>query len=605
MKLKKVEFINYKSISNGTLDIENDITCLVGINESGKSNILLALEKAGIDKELTATEYSRHSDDYGISNKTPELKMWFEPTNEEKEEIKGMFGHDNISTIVLTKIGNNYRLDYPQVDYEKSGFVEEQQRTYDEIQQTDEQELEYSEDTEEEINEIDEQEIRNKIIEELKNYIPRFLRFDSVAFNEYFLPENSEVQISQFIADPNGMKPVKNLLLLGGISNFSILQATDENQRIIRDKILGQASKKINKEILRAVWPIESVEIDLSAESDILKIRVKEKGRTSPFKPGERSRGLQWALAFNIYFLAETKDELQESVLLIDEPGIFLHVDAQNNLLKQTFPQISNNGNQIIYTTHLPYLIDSRYPERIRILEKRDEDTIIGNKAWSEGEFGKIPEPVKTALGLRWAELFNLTTKNIIVEGPSDQIILRHLHALFGEDENINFLPAYGYRKFPSVLANIKIEEKQGFGIVDGDTDIERIREKCRLVSVDEGAVENIPSLVEDNKIISIEDLLPEDIFREAVFKVYEIESKRRRNCSLAKEEIPTNYPRVKVLEDFFARKFRASKHKLMKMDIARAISNILNNAQNTQDKKWEIAKVFVEKIEKKVVTAS
>jgi len=45
MKLRKVEFIKYRSISGGMLDIENDITCLVGINESGKSNVLFALEK--------------------------------------------------------------------------------------------------------------------------------------------------------------------------------------------------------------------------------------------------------------------------------------------------------------------------------------------------------------------------------------------------------------------------------------------------------------------------------------------------------------------------------------------------------------------------------
>ncbi len=80
---------------------------------------------------------------------------------------------------------------------------------------------------------------------------------------------------------------------------------------------------------------------------------------------------------------------------------------------------------------------------------------------------------------------YNLAEKNVVVEGPSDQIILRHVHSLFGKDEEINFLPAYGYYKFPSVLANIKIEEKLGFGLTDGDTDIDKIREKCTIVSID------------------------------------------------------------------------------------------------------------------------
>lgn len=603
MKLRKAEFINYKSISGGVLDIESDITCLVGINESGKSNVLFALEKADTDEELTAAEYSRHSADYGSDENSPELKLWFEPINDELGELKKIFGHNEISTILLTKIKNEYRLDYPKIEYEKSSFADgeaEKSKIAEEPQPQETQNAENKEDEEEDEEINEEEEIRGKVIEELKNYIPRFLRFDSVAFDEYFLPENGEVQISQFMANPDEMRPVKNLLALGGISDFNVLQANDENQRIKRDKLLGTASQKINKEILRLVWPVESVEVDLSAESDILKIRLKEKGKTSPFKPMERSRGLRWALAFNIYFLAETKDELQESVLLIDEPGIFLHIDAQNNLLGQTFPEISGKGNQIIYTTHLPYLIDSRFPERIRVLEKKDEDTIIGNKAWSEGEFGKIPEPVKTALGLRWSELFNLTEKNVVVEGPSDQIILRHAHSLFGNDEAINFLPAYGYPKFPSVLANIKIEEKLGFGLIDGDADLEKVREKCSVVSIQNDEVENIPTLVSNKNIITTEDVLPEDIFREAVFSVYKIECERRKNCSLSKEEIPMEYPRVKKLEEFFAKKFKAKKHKLAKMEIARAVADVLNDKKNAKGEKWKITKTLIEQIEKR-----
>lgn len=600
MKLKKVQFIKYKSILGNILDIENDITCLVGVNESGKSNILFALEKADIGEELTATEYSRHSPNYGSNENFPELKLWFEPTNEELDDLGRMFGHTNISTILLTKIKNEYRLDYPNIDYEKSSFMNEEADESGTKDESSSPEIQ-SDAKNRENNGIDEQKIRAELIEELKNYIPHFLRFDSVDFNEYFLPESGEVQISQFMANPDEMRPVKNLLALGGINDFNILQANDENQRIKRDKLLGTASQKINNEILRLVWPIESVEVDLSAETDILKIRLKEKGKTSPFKPAERSRGLQWALAFNIYFLAETKDELQESVLLIDEPGIFLHIDAQNNLLSQTFPEISGKGNQIIYTTHLPYLIDSHFPERIRILEKKDENTIIGNKSWSEGEFGKIPEPVKTALGLRWSELFNLNEKNVVVEGPSDQVILRYIHYLFGKDEQVNFLPAYGYQKFPSVLANIKIEEKLGFGLTDGDTNLKKVREKCAKVSIQEEEVDSISTLVNNRDVITIEDILPEDIFREAIFSVYKVECERRKNCSLAKEEIPTELPRVGRLEEFFAKKFKAKKHKLAKMEIARAMANLLSGKQQTiTSKKWKIAKTLIEQIEMK-----
>src|SRR3989338_3805942 len=433
MKLTKVEFINYRSISEDALDIEHDITCLVGINEAGKSNTLLALEKADPDEELTVAEYSRHSEGFGDPDNSPELRLWFEPDKAEVAGLKEIFG-ENISTLVLVKTTDGYRVDFPAIDYKKSKFYAPQAPTEGTETQTENLEL-----TDEAT-----QGIRKKVIEGLEqNYIPRFLRFDSVNFNEYFLPQNGEVLISQFIAKPDSMKPIKNLLVLGEITDFSVLQANDENKRLIRDTLLNNASKKINEEILRVVWPVESVEVRLSAEGDILKIRLQEKDKTSPFRPDERSRGLQWALAFNIYFLAETKDELQQAVLLIDEPGIFLHIDAQKKLLEKTFPKINESGNQI-------------------------------------------------------------------VEGPSDQIILRAVHGVFGKDTTIGFLPAYGYKKFPSVLAIVQIEEKQGFGIVDGDENLETLRKKCATVSIPEDRMDTIPTLTNNPAIITIEDILPE-----------------------------------------------------------------------------------------------
>ena len=61
------------------------------------------------------------------------------------------------------------------------------------------------------------------------------------------------------------------------------------------------------------------------------------------------------------------------------------------------------------------------------------------------------------------------------------------------------------------------------------------------------------------------------------------------------------DFPRVKNLEDFFAEKFRAKKHKLVKIDVARTIADILRkNEQNGHDEKWIASKMLIDKIEKK-----
>ena len=612
MRLLKVEFMNFRSISEGELDIEEDITCLVGVNESGKSNLLVALEKADKKNSFSSDDYSRHLDDYCENSKLPELKLWFSPRQSERKIIQDLLGHERIDTLLLVKSKNEYRLDFPEINYEKSTIkifknIETPNSTTPNIAVTNvikqnitPQTTDLPPSIEESDKTIDEPAVRKNIIDELLKYLPNIIRFDSVDFEEYYLPGNGEVQISAFITDPDKQKPVKNLLNLGGISDFQQLTAENDSKRINRDKLLNVATQKINKEILRQVWPIESVELDLAGDGDILKIRIKEKGKTSPFKPNERSRGLQWALAFNIYFLSERKNAIKNTVVLIDEPGIFLHINAQEKLLKETFPKIVEEGNQIIYTSHLPYLIDSSYPERIRILEKEDEDTKIGNKAWSTSEFGKIPEPVRTALGLRWSEILRLTEKNVIVEGPSDQIILRRLFELFGEKQDISFLPAYGYEKFPSVLANIKIEARKAFAILDGDVDLDEIRRVCKIVSIEPDTIDNLPSIIDNKKIITIEDLIPENVFRSAVFYVYSPICSRRRNCKLEEAEIPVIHPRVNNLKDFFKKKFNSNSHDLLKMDISRAVVTIMKDIKVENDGKWDLPRKLVQEINKK-----
>ena len=293
---------------------------------------------------------------------------------------------------------------------------------------------------------------------------------------------------------------------------------------------------------------------------------------------------------------------MTNSILLIDEPGIFLHIDAQKELLEQTFPEMNKTGNQIIYTTHLPYLIDSRFPERIRILSKNEKNKVqteIGNKAWSRSEFGKIPEPVKTALGMKWTELFNFSNKNAIVEGPSDQIILRSFLKLFQKEGEIEFLPSYGVKKIPSVLAIAKVEEKKAFGLYDGDQDMVKAREKCAIGSIPGNAIETIPVIVDAPEIITIEDTIPPEIFKEAIFNVYESVCSRIRNCELTLDEIPAEYPRVKTVEEFFKNKFKRTGHKLLKIEVARAISGLVDVLKIKKgDAKWEIARKLVEGID-------
>ena len=70
------------------------------------------------------------------------------------------------------------------------------------------------------------------------------------------------------------------------------------------------------------------------------------------------------------------KGRLREAcVILLDEPGLHLHPDAQKDLLRRL--EHYAKGNTLLYTTHLPFMIDLNHPERIRVLEETDDDGIV------------------------------------------------------------------------------------------------------------------------------------------------------------------------------------------------------------------------------------
>jgi predicted ATP-dependent endonuclease of OLD family len=66
----------------------------------------------------------------------------------------------------------------------------------------------------------------------------------------------------------------------------------------------------------------------------------------------ERSRGFRWFFSFYVTFAADTIDgPAANAILLLDEPGLYLHIQSQKDLLTQWEKDFSN---QIIYTTHSP-----------------------------------------------------------------------------------------------------------------------------------------------------------------------------------------------------------------------------------------------------------
>ncbi len=144
---------------------------------------------------------------------------------------------------------------------------------------------------------------------------------------------------------------------------------------------------------------------------------------TVPFD--ERSRGFVWFFSFYAYFSNITEDPQRNTILLLDEPGLSLHATAQADVLAFIEHKLAPK-HQVIYTTHSPFLIDPRRIDRVRTVSDLDDHgTVVsaeGHKTDSETMF-----PLRAALSYELAQAFVTGPHCLLVGWPSD---LLYLHLL-------------------------------------------------------------------------------------------------------------------------------------------------------------------------------
>jgi predicted ATPase len=142
----------------------------------------------------------------------------------------------------------------------------------------------------------------------------------------------------------------------------------------------------------------------------------------------ERSGGLKYFLSYYIQYRSHEPHESKSEILLMDEPDAYLSSQAQQDLLKvfNLFANPEQNSHlkrpiQVIYVTHSPFLIDKNHAERIRVLQKGNEDE--GTRVVKD--FAKNHyEPLRSSIGAYVGETTFIGNCNLMVEGISDQILI-------------------------------------------------------------------------------------------------------------------------------------------------------------------------------------
>jgi hypothetical protein len=175
-----------------------------------------------------------------------------------------------------------------------------------------------------------------------------------------------------------------------------------------------------------------------------------------------RSSGFQWFFSFLAAFSA-FENATNRVIILLDEPGLSLHGDAQKHLLRFIFDRLGHS-QQVIYTTHSQHMIDPTAYDKLRAVEDRatrsnpDIGTSVRPVRFAFDRDTLLP--VQAALGHQITErMFSDENRHLLLESGTDLIVLNEFSRYLerqgraGLDPSLAILPVGGIEQIPAFIA--------------------------------------------------------------------------------------------------------------------------------------------------------
>jgi predicted ATP-dependent endonuclease of OLD family len=556
MKLKSVEIKKYKSFEESQkFEIEDDITILVGMNESGKTSALEVIAKTNYFQEDESFKLNK-THDYPRKQKKKADKSGiileaiictYEIDKDLIQKIETDIGKDTLGSTefnVTTKYNNSNSWSIIKINRKK--FIENITSKLDisskalnnkleKIQTKEDLEALKTEYSDEKyttgLQEFDKYfenkwKWSNDSISEyvsrvyLKPNKPKFLYYD-----EYFsLPSRISIEKLEN-SNLDELKTAKALFELADINTSEILESDDFEDFIAE----LEATEAIISEELFKYWATNknlhiTFQIDKKEDTDannntrivehILDIRVKHKGVSLPLK--NRSKGFNWFFSFLVWFKRIQEDKNSNYILLLDEPGLNLHASAQADLLR--FIEDLSDDYQIIYSTHSPFMIASDSLNRVRTVLETDKGSVISDSIQE-----KDPDtlfPLQASLGYDIAQNLFVSKKNLLVEGVSDLIILTAISGILESvnrehlRDDITIVPTGGLEKVATFISLLRGSKLEIACLLDSYTDAKGKAKMDKMIAekiIHKNKIRFFDEFLEDFTKADLEDLFVKD----------------------------------------------------------------------------------------------
>ena len=344
MKLQRIRVQNYKCIDDtGWVEID-DLTCLIGKNEAGKTVLMKALERLNPahdgDGFTPYDDYPRREwpeyQDRHETDPDPVITAAFGLADDEREQLREHGADAPDGTVRVTR-------DYAN---ELHWELEVDAETVD-----------------------DADAVGNEVLAPslpVFHYVGEYKTLDGEIDVDSFVDRREQGALTE------SDQVFESLLSVAGL-DADDLRERDDWRRTLTE--LETASSEITRSVTRYWSQADDLEIDLRSVGGngdrTFEIRVENPHHGVTVEFDRRSMGFRWFFSTfcTVYDLRQTDGDV---VLLLDEPGLHLHPKAKQEFLQFLETEFAT-GNVLMYSTHSPFMIDINDAHRTKMVSKDPE----------------------------------------------------------------------------------------------------------------------------------------------------------------------------------------------------------------------------------------
>lgn len=313
------------------------------------------------------------------------------------------------------------------------------------------------------------------------------------------------------------------------------LHAAGEHET--RNQLANRAGAVVTGE-LRRLWKDRQLKVRFSPDAQHLDTFVADPNSVYDVEVNlnERSRGLKWFFSFYIAFSADTSEggSADNAILLLDEPGLYLHALSQADLLRHFSADFTN---QIVYTTHSPFMVPTENLDAIRTVNiAQDAGTTVTDTPTGDS---RTLFPLQMALGFSLSQSLFVGPDNLIVEGVTDFWMLSSISAHLqgagktGLPKALTITPAGGAQKVGYMVALLTSERLRVLVLLDEEKQARGTRDelvKSKLIR-DDGVLFVTAGFPDGGTPAEadLEDLLDPAVFDTLVLESYKGELKGKK----------------------------------------------------------------------------